>query len=202
MWSVITRQSADRLRQEAQADDLLVFFLSGHGVRDEATQKYYFVTADARFDDVKAGRFSDCLSFDDFAAFADVPCRKLIVLDTCHSGAVQQPLRQQDLKAALRALQTDVVFTMTASEGSQEASEQKDKRLGRFTARLLEALSGVADQTAQGGNNDKIVTLNEAFRYVSAAVPLDSQGDEIVQHPTFGPIDLVDYAVLPLTSQR
>jgi WD40 repeat protein len=202
MWSVITRESADRLRQEAQADDLLVFFLSGHGVRDEDTQKYYFVAADARFDDVKAGRFSGCLSFEDFAAFADVPCRKLVVLDTCHSGAVQQPLRQQDLKAALRALQTDVVFTMTASDGSQEASEQKEKKLGRFTARLLEALSGVADRTDQGGDGNKVVTLNEAFRYVSAAVPADSKGDEQVQHPTVGPIDLLDYAVLPLTKAR
>ena len=201
LWTLITSDAAARLQQEAQPDDLLVFFLSGHGVRDEETQKYYFVAADARFDDVKAGRFSGCLAFDDFAAFANVPCRKLVVLDTCHSGAIQQPLRQQDLKAALRALQTDVVFTMTASEGSQEASEQKGKQLGRFTARLLEALSGAADQSVQGGDEDGVVTLTEAFRFVSSAVPADSARDEQVQHPTAGPSDLLDYAVLPLTSK-
>lgn len=201
MWTLITSDSAERLAQEARPDDLLVFFLSGHGVRDEETEKYYFVAADARFDDVKARRFSGCLSFDDFAAFANVPCRKLVVLDTCHSGAVQQPLRQQDLKAALRALQSDVVFTMTASEGSQEASEEKGKQLGRFTSRFLEALAGAADQTTQGGDEDGVITLQEAFRFVSAAVPADSAGEEQQQHPTAGPIDLLDFAVLPLTGR-
>jgi uncharacterized caspase-like protein len=198
MWTIVSRAYADRLRDEARPDDLLVFFLSGHGVRDESTSRYYFVSSNARFDDVKAQRFSDCLSFEDFAAFADVPCRKLVVLDTCHSGAVQQPLRQQDLKAALRSLQSDVVFTLTASEGSQEAVEQKGTQLGRFTGRLLEALAGAADQAAAGGDANGVVTLQEAFRYVSTAVAADSAGDEHAQHPTVGPIDLLDYAVVPL----
>ena len=125
--------------------------------------------------DVKADRFGDCVSFDDFAAFADVPCRKLVILDTCHSGAIQQPLRQQDLKAALRSLQHDLVFTMTASEGGQEAVEERERKLGRFTARLLEALEGVADDAAFGGDQDGIVTLNEAIRYVSETVTADSE---------------------------
>jgi WD40 repeat protein len=198
MWNVVTAAYAERLRQEARPDDLLVFFLSGHGVRDEETSRYYFVSADARFDDVKAQRFGDCLSFEDFAAFSDVPCRKLVVLDTCHSGAIQQPLRQQDLKAALRALQTDVVFTLTASDGSQEAAEAKQRRLGRFTARLIEALEGAADQSDGQGRKDGIVTLQEAFQFVSAALASDSAGSDHVQHPTAGPIDLLDYSVLPL----
>ncbi|MGE3779803.1 MAG: caspase family protein [Pirellulaceae bacterium] len=200
MWTVVSRAYAERLRTEAGPDDLLVFFLSGHGVRDEETSRYYFVAANARYDDVKSQRFGDCLAFEDFAAFADVPCRKLVVLDTCHSGAVQQPLRQQDLKAALRALQTDVVFTLTASEGSQEAAEERGRRLGRFTSRLLEALSGAADQKVAGGNGDQVVTLQETYQYVSSALAADSVDSATIQHPTVGPIDLLDFAVLPLAA--
>lgn len=201
MWSLITAGYAERLREEAGPDDLLVFFLSGHGVRDEETDRYFFVSANAKYDDLKSQRFGDCLSFDDFAAFADVPCRKLVVLDTCHSGAVQQPLRQQDLKAALRALQDDVVFTMTASEGSQEAAEDQSQQLGRFTARLIEALQGAADDATRGGDANGAVTLREASSYVQATVAADSSRDQQQQHPTVGPIDLLEFADFPLTKR-
>ena len=201
LWTVVTRQYAERLRREVHPDDLVVFCLSGHGVRDPVTEKYYFVAADAKFADVKAGRFSDCLSFDDFGVFADVPCRKLVILDTCHSGAIQQPLRQQDLKAAVRALQNDVVFTMTASDGGQEAVEQRDRQLGRFTSHLLEALEGAADTGSRSGNSDGVVTLNEAIRYVTETVRSESSRDPdgTLQSPTASPLDLLDYVSLPLT---
>jgi uncharacterized caspase-like protein len=199
MWSLITAEYAERLRRDASPDDLIVFFLSGHGVRDEPTDRYFFVTANARYDDLKSGRFGDCLSFEDFAAFRDVPCRKLAILDTCHSGAVQQPLRQQDLKAAIRALQDDVVFTMTASEGTEEAVEERSRGLGRFTARLIEALEGAADDAARGGDADRFVTLREASAYVRATVAADSAPGYQPQHPTAGPIDLLEFAEIPLS---
>jgi WD40 repeat protein len=199
MWTVIAADYADRLRKEATPDDLLVFFLSGHGVRDEQTDGYYFVTANARFVDLKSRQFAECMSFGDFAAFADVPCRKLAILDTCHSGAVQQPLRQQDLKSAIRALQDDVVFTMTASDGSQEAAEDRGRQLGRFTARLVEALQGAADEAAHGGDANGLVSLREASSYVRASVAADSSRDDRPQHPTAGPIDLLEFAEFPLS---
>lgn len=202
LWSAVTSDYASRLRGQVDPDDVLVFFLSGHGVRDERTNRYYYVTANARYDDVRSERYEDCVSFEDFAQFADVPCRKLVILDTCHSGAIQQPLRQQDLKAALRALENDVVFTLTASEGNQEAVEQREQRMGRFTGRLVEALRGAADGPATGGNEDGVVTLDEAVAYVRRQVVLDSQqdADGIEQFPTAGPIDLLPYVRLPLTS--
>ena len=200
LWRNITADYAETLRQRVSPDDLLIFFLSGHGVRDERTGNYYFVTANARYQDIKAERYEQCLSFADFAAFADVPCRKLVILDTCHSGAVQQPLRQQDLKAALRVLQDDLVFTLTASEGNEEAVEDRQRRLGRFTFRLVEALDGAADVAQHGGNGDGIVSWREAARYVSENVASDSAGDAASQRPTFGPTDLLDFTDVPLTS--
>ena len=199
LWDVVTDEYADQLRRRVSADDLLVVFLSGHGVRDPDTREYFYVAANARFDDIKAQRYGDCLSFADFGVFSDIPCRKLVILDTCHAGAIQQPLRQRDLKAALRALQDDVVLTLTASEGSQEAFEEKEKGLGRFTARLIEALEGSADQQALGGDDDGIVTLNEAISYVKQTVADDSSNQDDLQYPTAGPVDLLEYVRIPLT---
>ncbi|MBI2481860.1 MAG: caspase family protein [Planctomycetia bacterium] len=200
LWRNVTAASAESLRPHLSPDDLLVFFLSGHGVRDTGTSEYYFVTANARYADIKAERFGECMSFSDFAAFADLPCRKLVILDTCHSGAFQTPLTPHDLKAAGRALQDDMVFTFTASEGTQEAVEDRQRQLGRFTFRLVESLEGAADATANGGNGDGQVGWNEVVTYVTAAVFHDSASTDTVQRPTFGPADLLKYVELPLTS--
>jgi WD40 repeat protein len=202
MWNVVSEAYARRLEREASPNDLLVFFLSGHGIRDPRTQEYYYVGANADYADVKSERYEDCISFADFAAFGRVPCRKLIILDTCHSGAIQQPLRQQDLKAALRTLQDDMVLTLTASDGSQEAIEDRQRRLGRFTYRLVEALNGIADAGTQGGNADGVVTLAEVIAYVSQAVRADSarDPDSQQQYPTAGPLELLEYVRLPLAA--
>jgi hypothetical protein len=204
-WHHVTRSYADQLKDKVSPDDVLVIFLSGHGWRDEETSKYYFVTGGARSADVRAGRYSDCMSFEDIAAFSDVPCRKLVILDTCHSGAIgesrESARRYKDLKTALRALQEDVVLTMTASQGEEDAVEEKERGLGRFTSHLIAAISGQADNL-HGGNQDGTVSLQEAIRYVKATVADDSAQSEFKQHPTAGPAELLRYVDFPLTQPR
>jgi uncharacterized caspase-like protein len=181
-------------------DDLLVIYLSGHGLRDADHGGYYYVSADAKLSDLLSGQYADCLSFSDFAAmFADIPCRKLVILDTCHSGAVL-PLDQRELKAALRVLQDDLMFTLTATEGGQEAVEDRQKRLGRFTFHLLEGLRGAADQVAGDGNHE--VSLQELVRYVKLSVSSESSTDTSGprQFPTAGPLELLEHAEVPLTT--
>jgi WD40 repeat protein len=195
MWTTTMTQFAETLRRQVSPDDVLVIFLSGHGLRDRQTERYYYLTSESRYRDVMAGQYADCMSFEDFSVFADVPCRKLVILDTCHSGAIQ-PLQQRQLKAALRALQDDLVFTLTASEGSQEAIESRERRLGRFTYRLLEGLGGVADR--QGGNSDGVVSWPELVSYVQTSVLSDSAGDANQQFPTAGPSELLEVVQLPL----
>ena len=191
------RRALERLKEElidrAEPDDLLVLFLAGHGVRDQRSGRYYFLGHDFRYADFDRGLYSGCLSWGDFQLLADVPCRKLALLDTCHSGAIQ-PLRSAGLKRAVRTLQEDVVLTVTASAGHEEAAE--DKRLGHgvFTTCLLEALLGKADQTG-----DAVVTLDEVVRYVQESV---ADRTESRQNPTAGPNDLLPYVSLPLTKSR
>ncbi len=199
LWRVSVEHLADRLRQQVRPDDLLVIFLSGHGIQDDRTGDYYYVAADATLSDVKSGRYNDCLAFSDLAAFADIPCRKLVILDTCHSGAIQGDQQlHRDLKAAVRALQDDVVLTVTASTGNQEAVEVREQQLGRFTSHFLDALRGAAD--GEAGQRDGVVMLHEAIRYVQRTVPQEAAGEDIVQHPTAGPRELLDFVRLPLTT--
>ncbi len=196
-WQITLRNCVDRLRREAAPDDFLVLFLSGHGIQDEPTQTYYYVTANARVRDVLARRYEDCLSFDDLGAFAEVSCRKLVILDTCHSGAILPP-RQHELKSALRLLHDDLFLTLTASEGGQEATEVTQRQFSLFTYWLLQALRGDADKL--GGNQDGQVTLAELVAFVRRHVAEESASSSRLQYPTAGPAELLDIVSIPLTA--
>lgn len=186
-WRFLTAEFGRQLARDAGPDDLAVVFLSGHGVQAPGEEGYQFVTADANYADVMAGRYSDCMSIADLAFLADVPCRKLIVLNTCHSGAVS-PLAHRELKTAVRALQGDMMLTLAASGGEEEAVE------GRFARRLLEALGGAADE-----DRDGTVSFNETVAFVERAVAAESLGDAVRQTPTAGPKELLPYVGVPLT---
>ncbi|MFK8112072.1 MAG: hypothetical protein AB8B91_07705 [Rubripirellula sp.] len=195
LWRVFAQNAADRLSKTVSPDDLVIMYLCGHGLRDRRTNQWYFVTADARYSDLMNDRYEDCIAFSDLSALAKLPCRKLAILDSCHSGAVQPVMRQEDLKSALRFLQDDVVLTMTASEGDEEAAEKRETGLGRFTTKLVEALEGAAD-----ANGDGEVVLNEAIEYVTTKVTEESELEGMPQHPTASPAYLLQTLRLPLTS--
>ncbi len=197
LWRDYAAQAARELSVDVGPDDLVVMYLCGHGLRDRRTNQWYFVTADARYNDLMNDRYDDLLSFDDLAMLGELPCRKLAIIDSCHSGAVQPVMRNDDLKAAMRMLQGDVVLTMTASEGEEEAAEQKDRQLGRFTSHLVDALQGNGD-----GDKDGIVTLRETIEHVIKASEEDSRTSGFVQHPTAGPADLLKSLELPLTRRK
>ena len=202
LWNVAADTMWQQLENTARPQDVVLFFLSGHGVRDVESQRYFFLTSDSRFTDVAGRRYERCISSEAFQDyFAGLPCRKIAILDTCHSGAIQ-PLRQDDLKVMLRDMEEDVILTITASEGDEEAFEERDKRLGRFTARLVEGLSGSADQRAYAGNGDGQVSLNEVAQYVQATVPADAAAAGQSQHPTIFPRDLFPLVDVPLATSE
>ena len=168
------RETVEQLKtsfQDARPDDLIVFFLAGHGLVDEKTHKYYFVGHDFKLSDLEKGVYTDCLSWDDFRWLGDIPCRKLVMLDTCYSGAIQPP-RAGDLKNAVRQLQDDVVFTVTAATGEQRSAEKASWGHGAFTKCLLEALAGNGP-TERGV---RIVTLDDVIAYVKRSVPKLTDG--------------------------
>ncbi len=187
------KELGEKLKKVAQPDDLLLLFLAGHGIVDEQSKKYYFVGYDFTMADFQKGNYKDCISWDDFRGLADVPCRKLALLDTCHSGAIQPP-SSSDLKNAVRQLQDDVMFTVTASTGDQRSAEKPSWGHGAFTKCLLEALGGQADTTGSG-----YVTLDELVAYLKHAVPKITDG---LQTPTAAPDDILPFTALPLAKTK
>lgn len=188
-WRAALERIAQELKASSRPDDLLVVFMAGHGVVEPERQTYYYLGHHARLVDIESGDFRGCISWQDFRSLADVPCRKLVVLDTCHSGAIQ-PLQDQGLKTGVRALQEDVVLAVTASAGHEKAAENKSLGHGVFTKCLLEALSGRADASGDG-----LVTLDEVIAYVTRSVAEATEGR---QNPSAGPNEILPFVTLPL----
>jgi WD40 repeat protein len=192
-WRATVEQLRAHLKDSAKPDDLIVFFLAGHGVVDEDTHKYYFVGHDFQLSDLQARVYSACLGWEDFRSLGDIPCRKLVMLDTCYSGAIQPP-RASDLKNAVRQLQEDVIFTVTAATGEQRSAEKAAWKHGAFTKCLLDGLAGGA--VVRG---DPVVTLDEVVAYVKRSVPELTQG---AQTPTAAPDEILPYTSLPLAHTK
>ncbi|MGQ9575815.1 MAG: caspase family protein [Thermoguttaceae bacterium] len=208
-WRRSLQKIRDRLKQDVRPDDMLVLFLAGHGVRDPKTGKYYYLGYEFGLDDWKAGQFAQCISWEDFRILADIPCRKVALLDTCHSGAIQP--RSTDAKTAVRALQDAVIFTLTAATGEQLSIEPVGAKHGIFTASVLEALEGRADGARRGEPPDSLVSLGELVEYVGRAVPQTAskilqtipeqqRRGQHTQQPTAAPLELLPYTnQVPLT---
>jgi uncharacterized caspase-like protein len=191
-WRETFTQLRERLR-DASPDDLLIIFMAGHGFVDARSGRYFFAGYDITRDEFDRGDHQSSIPWSDFQLLADVPCRKLALLDTCHSGAIQ-PLRSRQLKSAVRTFQHDQVLTVTASAGHERSEENAIWQHGAFTKTLLAGLDGQADSS-----HDGLVSLVELIDHVKRGVPELTAGR---QNPTAGPIDLLPYVSLKLTQVK
>jgi hypothetical protein len=206
-WSAAVRDLAKSIRGQVEPDDLLVLFLAGHGMTNvEAGGAYAYLCHDADLtvsspdgEPVPSGK--GAIGWDDLAPLADVPCRKLALVDTCHSGALGPAARS----VAVRELQENMIVVLAAAADDQASQEADEWGHGAFTKVLLEGLEGRADVRGSGrlktrtSGPDGIVSLDELIQYVQDEVPrLTSQEGGPPQTPTSSPRELVSFVAPPL----
>lgn len=171
---------------QTRPDDLLVVFLAGHGIAMDG--EYYFVPVDGSRSNLK----DVGIKWSDIRRLSLIPCRKLVLLDTCHSGSVL-PLDQvgaANWKAAIRPLKLDEFLVVSATDVGQEALEFGEH--GIFTQCILEALQG----KATGGD---IVYLSEVVQYVESEVPKRTAKLQL-QTPRSSPQELFNLISVPLAA--
>lgn len=196
-WKAVVTDQLEDLKPIVQPDDIVMIFLSGHGIQDEESGGYYYVPADVRMRDVNAGHYEQCLGVNEIAPFAGLACRKLVILDTCHSGSFQ-PLESDRLRSAVRTLQADLVLTLTASEGDQTAAEDPAKSNSVFTEVAVQLLTQPVDT-----NKDKVFSLDEFVRQIQDGVYKRAtelqKSPALSQKPKFIPSELLPYVRIPIT---
>ena len=157
-----------RLSQHIRADDVFVFFVSGHGTTYDDGD-YYYLPSDFRYtskDSIPNGGIS---KNDLLANLSKIKAGKtLVMLDTCNSGAFLSDSNKRGLseKTAIdRLTRATGHATLAASSDTQSAMEGYNGH-GVFTYVFLEGIAGAADSDGDG-----YVTLNELSTFVEREVP-------------------------------
>ena len=151
--------------------DVFLFYVASHGLvtgEELAKREYFLIPSNVSSNTEEAIRH-DALSENDLKqAIASIPAtRKLLLLDTCHSGAMGDAMiRGLEELAAVKVLSGAVGSTvMSASTSDQEALEGQDGH-GLFTWVLLQGLNGSADFRNKGA-----ISTFDLADYVDDEVP-------------------------------
>lgn len=179
------KKAVSVLERSATQKDLILVFISSHGALDNKGNLYI-----VPYDFSPQNLFATGFDIEDLTAGMNgTPCKKLILLDACHSG--QSALDLLDLRSAKsldvndavkELLQSETGVTiMTSSSGREFSYENPAWGHGAFTKALLEGLEGQADY-----NQNKVITLSELNLFVSDRVKILTEGR---QHP-YTPINL------------
>jgi len=176
-------EGIDWLEREGTQKDILIFFLSGHGVLDNK-ENYYFLPADHRSD--YAPKVDGIGKAELYEPLLQIPSKVILILDTCRAGAVAGGTRKGivDITQLLMDLKSDYagLITFAASTGREVSVEKPEWGHGALTQALLEGLSGKADGYGGDGEKDNIITTHELGSWVINWVKTLTAGE---QHATY-----------------
>ncbi|HEX8282126.1 MAG TPA: caspase family protein [Pyrinomonadaceae bacterium] len=129
-------------RRKLSADASLLVYYAGHGHRDAAADKAYWLPVDATREDV-----SNRMSADEMTtAVRAVPARHvLVVSDSCYSGALTigvgaSPARPSEREQFLQKMAAGRSRTLLASGGDEPLANDGDSGHSVFAAALLRGL--------------------------------------------------------------
>jgi WD40 repeat protein len=177
----VTLAAVERLRNrwllQAGPDDTIVVFVAGHGLRNE-NNEYWFLTADATPADPYSG--ISRVNLERLVTWNKLKSRRrLLLIDTCHSGSTLEgergisPLFSLDDVQSLVGRQGGGLYVLAASSEDEFAREQQGN--GLFTRAFLDALGGAAD-LAPHGDGDGFVDVEEVLRFTQREVQDRSSG--------------------------
>ncbi|WP_310424042.1 caspase, EACC1-associated type [Chamaesiphon sp. VAR_48_metabat_135_sub] len=172
-----------------QKDDLLLFYFSGHGIKDDRNNNLYLSTRITRLDGaslvhpsaVAATYLQDSLKFSRSE-------RQVIILDACYSGAIAQGMTVKDdgtvrLDDYLGGKGRAILTSSTATEKSfgADSTEHGSSGLSTYTRYLVEGIAtGAADL-----DEDDWISVDELHEYASKKVKKESPA----MTPKFYPVE-------------
>ena len=159
------RRELDEFFLAAEPEDTALLFISGHGIRPEGREGYFFLPQDAKRS-LEDGRPEwDKRSIVNWRslknALADANGRRIMFVDTCHAAAAWHVANDRLEKEA----RDSEVIVFSATKADSVAVEIDDLGHGAFTHALLEGLRGNADLS-----RDRIVSLLELGQYIDDRV--------------------------------
>jgi hypothetical protein len=143
-----TAPTAANIRQnlkfldQAGERDVVMLFLAGHGVSDNAG-KFLFLPTDTRLNADKTVAENTAITDGDIVKVLDRAGNLLVFIDACQSGGV-------DNDRLVRSLMETNAFVFTSSRGNELSQERKEFGHGVFTYSVMQGLKGATQAVAQG----------------------------------------------------
>lgn len=171
------------------ANDLFIFYVASHGMVEDS--KYHMITSNVGALSAR-GIKKEALDQDELKnAIANIPtAKKVIILDTCNSGALGEVLQVALLSrglnetTAMKLLSRAVGSTIISASSSEQEALEGYKGHGLLTYVLTEGLKGKADMDKDG----YIKTL-EIANYVEDTVPqIAEEVFQRAQYPYISPM--------------
>lgn len=190
---------------ELTENDVLVLFISSHGKK--ANKSFNILASDykEKYADTNSGQIN--YESDIINALIDVPCKKLVFIDACNSGAAITGTKSEE-EALAEALHTIIntnqgVTTIASCKPNERSYEDKKWENGIFTKAILKAFKNEAyylEQTKEtitpDSDRNRILTIGELMTYIQKIVPLivekDKPNMKTAQNPTITNHDLGD----------
>jgi uncharacterized caspase-like protein/TolB-like protein len=167
------------LSWQAQEEDTVIIYYSGHGAPEGGDT--YWVTVNADIDSLYTTALNNKEISD---MLMRIQAKRVIIfLDSCYSAATVNRTNQT------RSVQTEIPWdkfsgagrvTISASDGKQLSLEMDQYQHGVFTYYLLEGLKGKADT-----NRDGVVDVDEIWNYVKDQVTETARQAGNPQTPVF-----------------
>lgn len=178
------RMEIQKFFDNADFDDILLIYLSGHGLKD-SDGKLHFGTRDTDPDAVNASSLD--VRFLHERIDNSAARKKILLIDSCYSGA---GATGWDPKGEMANVTREefgedpssgkvVITASTSVQPSFENTHGLTKR-SRFTRHLIEGIeTGAADKNQTG-----IITVDELYDYVRSAMRREAANDPSVPRQT------------------
>ena len=176
-----------RLKRKAGKEDMVIIYFAGHGATEKDVLspdgdglEKYLLPYDVDPEDL----YASALPMREIShIFYRIQSQRIIfIADSCYSGASGgRTISLSGIRANISDAFLDRIaggkgtVIISASGANEVSAEDENLQHGVFTYYLLEGLNGAAD-----ADNDGLITVDEAYRYVSTHVPR-ATGQE--QHP-------------------
>lgn len=185
------------IRQSAKAEDVLLLYLSGHGLAygsGEASQFYYLTHSIASLDMISDAevRKQYTLSSSELATWLqDIPALKqVLVVDACNSGKVVESLTSgarnlnaSQIRALDRMKDRTGTFVLSGSAADKVSYEASEYGQGLLTYALLNGMMGLAARVTADG---QYVDVMELFQHARDEVPRLAASIKGIQTPMLG----------------
>jgi len=178
----------DWLQKQVTPKDVGIVLIAGHGINDERGN-YYYLPVNADIDKLDATGVPFRMIK---AHLANLHGKGLLLVDTCHSGAVmgKRPGMSTDNTAILNELSSAEygLVVIASSTGKQFSFENAAWGNGAFTKALVEGLGGRADLKKRGRITHKMLDF-----YVSDRVDELTNGRQTPVNTS--PLGVPDYTI-------